>query len=79
MAGIGKAFGGVPALIGVTLAIQPAEIIGLIGQTGAGKSTIIKILNGAHPRDGGAITFDDRPWTALSPLSYSQIFGQFSG
>ena len=67
MADIEKAFGGVAALSGATLSIARAEIMGLIGQNGAGKSTMIKILNGAHPRDRGTITFDDRPWTALSP------------
>jgi galactofuranose transport system ATP-binding protein len=67
MTGIDKAFGGVPALVGATLAIAPAEIMGLIGQNGAGKSTMIKILNGAHGRDAGEIGFDARPWTATSP------------
>ena len=67
MTGIDKAFGGVPALIGATLSIQPAEVMGLIGQNGAGKSTMIKILNGAHARDTGTISFGGHPWTAGSP------------
>ena len=67
MTGIEKAFGGVAALIGATLSIQTAEIMGLIGQNGAGKSTMIKILNGAHARDQGAITFGGQVWTAGSP------------
>lgn len=67
MAGIQKAFGGVPALTGANLTINRAEIMGLIGQNGAGKSTMIKILNGAHARDTGQITFDDHPWMAGSP------------
>ncbi|MES2143525.1 MAG: sugar ABC transporter ATP-binding protein [Pseudomonadota bacterium] len=67
MTGIEKAFGGVPALSGATLAIAPAEIMGLIGQNGAGKSTMIKILNGACARDSGAITFGGQVWTAASP------------
>jgi galactofuranose transport system ATP-binding protein len=67
MAGVDKAFGGVPALLGASLAIQPAEIMGLIGQNGAGKSTMIKILNGAHVRDQGSISFGGQIWTATSP------------
>ena len=67
MSGIEKAFGGVAALVGANLSIAQAEIMGLIGQNGAGKSTMIKILNGAHPRDGGEITFDGAAWTAGSP------------
>ncbi len=67
MTGIQKAFGGVPALVGASLAIQPAEIMGVIGQNGAGKSTMIKILNGAHARDTGTISFAGKPWLAASP------------
>jgi galactofuranose transport system ATP-binding protein len=67
MTGIEKAFGGVPALVGASLSICPAEVMGLIGQNGAGKSTMIKILNGAHGRDAGTITFGGQMWTAASP------------
>ncbi len=67
MTQIEKAFGGVPALSGASLSINRAEIMGLIGQNGAGKSTMIKILNGAHARDGGQISFDAGDWTATSP------------
>jgi galactofuranose transport system ATP-binding protein len=67
MAGIEKAFGGVAALSGASLSIKAAEIMGLIGQNGAGKSTMIKILNGAHGRDQGTISFGGQEWTATSP------------
>ena len=67
MADIEKSFGGVPALSRASLSIAPSEIMGLIGQNGAGKSTMIKILNGAHARDAGQITFDGSTWAAGSP------------
>ncbi|MDQ0469031.1 sugar ABC transporter ATP-binding protein [Labrys wisconsinensis] len=67
MSAITKSFGGVPALSSASLDIQPAEVMAFVGQNGAGKSTMIKILNGAYSRDGGSITFDGRPWTAGSP------------
>jgi monosaccharide-transporting ATPase len=67
MQGIDKSFGGVPALTGASLEVAPAEVMALIGQNGAGKSTMIKILNGAVASDGGAITFASAPWTATSP------------
>jgi monosaccharide-transporting ATPase len=47
MQGISKSFAGLPALIEASLEVQPAEIMALVGQNGAGKSTMIKILNGA--------------------------------
>lgn len=64
---ISKSFGGVPALIDASLEVMPAEIMALVGQNGAGKSTMIKILNGAYVRDAGSISFDETPWTAASP------------
>jgi monosaccharide-transporting ATPase len=67
MSAITKSFGGVPALSSASFEIQPAEVMGLVGQNGAGKSTMIKILNGAYTRDSGSITFDGQPWTASSP------------
>lgn len=67
MSDISKAFGGVPALSKASLSVQPAEVMGLVGQNGAGKSTMIKILNGAYVRDSGTISFEGKPWTAGSP------------
>jgi galactofuranose transport system ATP-binding protein len=67
MSGIQKSFGGVPALQSGALEIATGEVMGLIGQNGAGKSTMIKILNGAYHHDAGTITFDDKAWNANSP------------
>lgn len=67
MSAITKSFGGVRALSDAGLEVMPAEIMGLVGQNGAGKSTMIKILNGAYERDDGTITFAGAPWRANSP------------
>lgn len=46
-------FGAVKALDGVTLAIQPGECVGLVGHNGAGKSTIVNVINGGlTPHEG---------------------------
>ncbi len=43
-AGLGKAYGSVPALTGVDLTVRTGEIFGLVGENGAGKTTLIKCL-----------------------------------
>lgn len=58
MTGIVKTFPGVRALDAADLDIRAGEIHGLVGENGAGKSTIIKILGGVYSRDGGDIHAD---------------------
>ena len=43
---LGKRFGGVEALSGVDLVVEPGEVIGVIGPNGAGKSTFFNLLSG---------------------------------
>ena len=52
---ISKAFGPVRALIDVDLRLYEGEILGLVGDNSAGKSTLMKILTGAYHRDAGEI------------------------
>ena len=58
MKGISKAFGGVRALEQVDLALMRAEILGLVGDNAAGKSTLMKILSGVLVPDAGQIMVD---------------------
>jgi monosaccharide-transporting ATPase len=67
MRSIDKAFAGIPALSAASLDVGEAEVHGLIGQNGAGKSTMIKILTGYVARDAGEITFGGAPFEARSP------------
>ncbi len=55
MRDIEKSYGGVPVLKRARLNVAVGEIHGLVGENGAGKSTIVKILAGEVPRDGGQI------------------------
>ncbi|HTL30659.1 MAG TPA: sugar ABC transporter ATP-binding protein [Tepidisphaeraceae bacterium] len=56
-----KAFGGVQALVDVSLDIAPGEVHALCGENGAGKSTLIKILSGSVTPDGGELLIDGKP------------------
>jgi monosaccharide-transporting ATPase len=67
MRSISKAFAGIPALSSASLEVASAEVHGLIGQNGAGKSTMIKILTGYVARDSGEIAFGGAPFEARSP------------
>jgi simple sugar transport system ATP-binding protein len=52
---VDKSFGAVRALHHVDLVLYPGEILGLVGDNSAGKSTLMKILTGAYQRDTGEI------------------------
>jgi simple sugar transport system ATP-binding protein len=67
MQGIYKAFGAVQALQDVDLRLYPGEILGLVGDNSAGKSTLMKILTGAYIADTGAITVEGQPVHFSSP------------
>jgi ribose transport system ATP-binding protein len=55
MRGLKKQFPGVQALTGVDLTIKQGEVHGLSGETGAGKSVLLKVLLGAYNKDEGEI------------------------
>src|SRR5690606_41165782 len=61
MHGISKSFGKVQALTDIHLDIHPGEVVAIVGDTGAGKSTLVKILAGVHPADDGEIEVDGMP------------------
>ncbi len=67
MQGIEKRFDGVPALSGASLEVASREVHALIGQNGAGKSTMIKILTGYYSRDAGEIWFGGKSFRVDSP------------
>lgn len=67
MTAVSKTFGANRALDKVDLDIRAGEVHALLGGNGAGKSTILKILNGVHVPDGGSIEVGGVPLTEHSP------------
>ena len=59
--GVSKSFGPIAVLHGVDLALEPGEVHALIGENGAGKSTIMKILGGFLSPTEGQVMLDGRP------------------
>ncbi|MDC9620466.1 ribose ABC transporter ATP-binding protein RbsA [Xenorhabdus sp. XENO-7] len=54
---IDKAFPGVKALSGAVLRVYPGKVMALVGENGAGKSTMMKVLTGIYTKDAGSIHY----------------------
>jgi ribose transport system ATP-binding protein len=61
LTGISKAFSRVTAVQDITLEVRRNEVVGLIGENGAGKSSLLKILTGIYQPDSGTIEVLGRP------------------
>ncbi len=67
MRGISKSFGPLRTLRQVDLCWQRQEVLGLVGDNAAGKSTLMKVLTGAYQPDEGEIFFNGQQVRFLSP------------
>ena len=65
--GLHKWYSGVHALNGIDLDIEPGEAIGLVGDNGAGKSTMSSIIAGLFPPSAGTMTWEGRPYAPTRP------------
>jgi simple sugar transport system ATP-binding protein len=74
MKNISKTFGAVRALQNVDFEVMPGEVVGLVGDNAAGKSTLMKILSGAYIADEGEIFFDNEKVEISHPL-HSRAIG----
>jgi ABC-type sugar transport system ATPase subunit len=65
--GIDKSFGAVQALKSVDFEVRTGEVVALIGDNGAGKSTMINVITGVFPPDSGEIVFEGERVEFASP------------
>jgi simple sugar transport system ATP-binding protein len=65
---ISKHFGAIHALNDVSLSLEPAEVLGLMGDNGAGKSTLVKIIAGNFPPTAGKMEVEDREVHFTQPI-----------
>ena len=63
-----KRFGGLTAVNDVSLDLYPGEVLGLVGDNAAGKSTLIKCISGLHQADEGEIFFQGRRTHFARPI-----------
>ena len=66
-------FGGVTALSDVSFEIRPAEILAIIGPTGAGKTSILNCLNGVYHPSAGSITVAGRNVLDMKPPAIAEL------
>jgi ABC-type sugar transport system ATPase subunit len=70
---ISKSYGGVRAVEDVSLQVASGEVVAVVGDNGAGKSTFTKILAGAVRPDSGSLSFERRPVAFHSPKEAQRL------
>jgi ABC-type multidrug transport system ATPase subunit len=58
--GLGQRAGGHELLHGISLAIEPGELVAVVGGSGAGKTTLLETMAGLRPPSAGQVTYDGR-------------------
>ncbi len=79
--GLGKVFGGLVAVDGMTLEVRPGEVVGLIGPNGAGKTTCLSLISGFQRPTAGEVLLGERslvgvPSNELARLGVVRTFQQ---
>ncbi len=64
---IHKAYGGVPALRGVSLSIAAGAVVCLLGPSGCGKTSLLRVVAGLEQADSGSISFAGKPIGSVPP------------
>ena len=67
--------GGTAALAGVSLAVQPGETVALVGESGCGKTTLLRMFNRLVDPSAGEIRIEGRPASDLDPIALRRRIG----
>jgi neutral amino acid transport system ATP-binding protein len=70
---VSKAYGGIHALDGCSIAVEQGTIAGLIGPNGSGKTTLFNVITGYERVDSGEVRFDDALITNQTPEKVFQL------
>jgi branched-chain amino acid transport system ATP-binding protein len=65
--GVEARYGDIQVLWGVSLRVDPGEVVALIGPNGAGKTTLLRLIAGLHPTASGSVMLGDVALNALPP------------
>src|SRR6059058_6357513 len=68
-----KSFGGIGAVNGVSFAVHPGEILGLIGPNGSGKSTLFNCILGQLAPSAGEVRLDGRTVTSMRSCDLNRL------
>jgi branched-chain amino acid transport system ATP-binding protein len=70
--GLARRFGGLKAVDGVSLTLEPGSVLGLIGPNGAGKSTLLNLMSGCERLTAGRLLVDGRDLTGARPWAFAR-------
>ena len=62
-----KSYGAVKVTDGITLSVEPGQTLGILGPTGAGKTTLFNLISGDVRADSGRVEYEGRDISALKP------------
>ncbi|MCA1286941.1 ABC transporter ATP-binding protein [Salipiger bermudensis] len=70
---VAAGYGGRPVITGIDIALQPAEVLCLIGHNGAGKSTLLKTMFGLMAPEAGEVRINGEPVSGRSPREIAEM------
>jgi len=74
-AAVAKRYGAAVALDGVSLEVEPGEVVALVGESGSGKTTLLRCFNHMVEPDGGTVRVDGREVRDIDPIALRRSIG----